>query len=128
MGLNMGISRLCKCGVVVKGQCGYCYNVRQTKTDDYRGTKAERGYGSDWDKFSRRYRLLHPLCECCLLDGRTTPAVDVHHIVKISVRPDLRMDEDNVMSVCRMCHKRLDSEAVPTTMGVAKRYNPPTGV
>jgi len=96
-GSNMAIKRLCKCGANVGKVCGDCVNVRQTKTDDYRGTKAERGYGADWDKFSRRYRLLHPLCECCMTEGRTTAAVDVHHIVKISVRPDLRLDEDNVM-------------------------------
>lgn len=107
--LSMGIKRLCKCGAIVGKVCGYCDTVRQTKTDDYRGTKAERGYGSDWDKFSRQYRLLHPLCENCLLEGRTAPAVDVHHIVKIRDRPDLRMDENNVMSVCRTCHKRLDA-------------------
>lgn len=104
----MGLKRLCKCGAIVDGKCGYCSKVKQTKTDDYRGTKAERGYGADWDRFSKRYRMLHPLCEACLTEGRTTAAVDVHHIVKISVRPDLRLDENNVMAVCRPCHKKLD--------------------
>lgn len=106
---SMVIKRLCKCGSIVGKSCSYCDGVRQTKTDDYRGTNEQRGYGSDWARFARRYKQLHPLCESCLIDGKTSPAVDVHHIVKLKDRPELRLDENNVMSVCRACHKMLDN-------------------
>lgn len=56
----------------------------------------------------RRLRAFHiahnPLCADCLAEGRTTPATDVHHIVKRSVDPHAEMDRDNLVSLCRACH------------------------
>ena len=46
-----------------------------------------------------------PLCRDCRSAGRLTPARDVHHIVKLRERPDLRLDSDNVMPLCRPCHE-----------------------
>lgn len=44
------------------------------------------------------------LCLICQAAGRVTAAVDVDHIHSIQLRPDLRLDLDNLQSLCRACH------------------------
>lgn len=98
------VKQLCQCG---KLDC-QGHSQRKASKADYRATKHER-YGSQWPKLSRLYRVHNPLCQVCEAEGRTTPAVDVHHIQKVSDRPDLLLDWDNLLSVCRKCHKKLDA-------------------
>lgn len=100
--------RLCRCGAIVKGRCSTCSKPRQSKT-------AERGYDNRWTELSKRKRASDPLCERCLDNGKVTAASEVHHIRKIADRPDLRLDWDNLMSVCHECHRELDG------VGNAKR-------
>jgi 5-methylcytosine-specific restriction protein A len=38
--------------------------------------------------------------------GRITPAVLVDHIIPVEERPDLRLVEDNLQSLCRPCHDK----------------------
>lgn len=38
--------------------------------------------------------------------NRCWPATEVHHIIKIAARPDLRLDQENLMSLCKSCHGR----------------------
>jgi 5-methylcytosine-specific restriction endonuclease McrA len=60
-----------------------------------------------------RYRMDNPLCERCLQHGRTTPAKDVHHRVKVSEDSSLALEWSNLMSVCRRCHivmERIESQ------------------
>jgi 5-methylcytosine-specific restriction protein A len=86
---------------------GFCTAHQQHKNDrfSYRGTSASRGYDNDWKKLRvvALQRDCH-LCQICLKAGRATPAQDVHHILSIELRPDLRLDIDNLLSVCRPCH------------------------
>lgn len=79
--------------------------------DDRRGSSASRGYDGNWRRI-RKVALLRDnyLCQECLKDDRPTPANEVHHILGIDVRPDLRLDLDNLSSVCAPCHKRLTAE------------------
>jgi hypothetical protein len=37
-----------------------------------------------------------PFCERCLERGITVPAIDVHHIQEIDIRPDLALEYDNL--------------------------------
>jgi 5-methylcytosine-specific restriction protein A len=76
--------------------------------DDRRGSSAQRGYDGQW----RKLRLValrrdDYLCQECLKKDRPVPATEVHHILGIDVRPDLRLDLDNLASVCAPCHKLL---------------------
>lgn len=63
------------------------------------------------------------LCQACLhdLDGQgiryTTDHLEVHHIVPIAEAWDSRLDDDNLITLCREHHEmaeqgRLDSEAL----------------
>ncbi len=57
------------------------------------------------------------LCEACERRGLTVLAVEVDHIVSIKLDYSLRLDYDNLQSLCRQCHakktyavdKRLES-------------------
>ena len=92
---------------MVLGRCSRCDGVRSLPKRDVRPISSER-YPSGWADLSRLYRAENPLCEECERHGRTTPAKDVHHVVPVSVRPDLALSWSNLMSVCRKCHWRLD--------------------
>lgn len=60
----------------------------------------------DKSEAARRRRLLHlranPLCVECLKLGRTTPAVELDHIVPL--HKGGADDETNVQGLCRPCH------------------------
>ena len=100
------LPRLCSCGRTVTGVCE-CRGVKQASREDYRASKSER-YPKGWDELAAAYRADNPLCERCMDHGRTTPAKDVHHKVKVSVSPELALEWNNLMSVCRKCHFALD--------------------
>jgi 5-methylcytosine-specific restriction protein A len=70
---------------------------------DARASAARRGYDRDWEKFRRSILMERPLCQDCL-PGGVTPASEVHHIIKLRDRRDLRLSPANVMSLCKSCH------------------------
>ncbi len=45
-----------------------------------------------------------PLCRLCDQQGRVTAATVVDHIIRIKVRPDLRLDMSNLQLLCKSCH------------------------
>ena len=62
-----------------------------------------------WRKL-RAYKFkTNPLCELCELEGKTTQADEIHHIIPFEVNPDLAFDYDNLISVCVAHHKYLHS-------------------
>ena len=78
-----------------KGQTGW--------NDPRRGSRHERGYGSDWDKL-RLFVLErdHYLCQVCLEDDRVTPCNIVDHIkAKAEGGTD---DPENLRAICKDCH------------------------
>ena len=47
------------------------------------------------------YRKAHPICEW----DNCNDSIEVHHIIPISVRPDLAADTNNMISLgCKRCH------------------------
>lgn len=72
--------------------------------DDRRGTKYERGYGTEWIK-RREYILARDemLCQPCLAKNKLTKATEVDHIIpKAQGGTD---DESNLQSICEDCHR-----------------------
>ena len=107
---SMKVSRICGCGAIVKGSCDRCIAKRNASSDQLRGTTAERGYDHQWRKLSERFRKHNPLCKNCYTLGRVEPAVDVHHIKPIRTHPELRLEWENLMSLCRACHDMIERE------------------
>jgi len=60
---------------------------------------------TEWRKLRAAYRRAHPLCEECLREGRTEPAVIVDHVKEI-VDGGAPYDWDNLRSLCLACHNR----------------------
>lgn len=48
--------------------------------------------------------LAHPLCLFCWRKGLTVAATVADHIQSVRDRPDLRLDPDNLQSLCDHCH------------------------
>jgi 5-methylcytosine-specific restriction protein A len=83
------------------------------QADLYRGTASSRGYDAEW----RRVRL-HALkrdkhlCQHCLkVKSRVTAATEVHHLLKITTHPHMRLVLDALLSVCHDCHEELEKIA-----------------
>lgn len=66
-----------------------------------------------WKNLRNWYWRHHPLCEDCMLAGRTTPGEEVHHLVPISTGKTLEekyallLDEDNLRTLCKECHLKI---------------------
>ncbi len=100
--------RLCRCGAIVVERCERCQPYRSAV-----GTTKQRGYGHDHRQASERYRNEHPLCECCVMTFGPIEAnvsEHMHHIVKITDSPHLRMDWSNWLAVCQACHEQLERD------------------
>lgn len=64
-----------------------------------------------WKRLRAAYLSLHPLCEACEINGRTTPATEVHHVVPIESKAGrlqdmeaLAFDPNNLKALCKACH------------------------
>jgi len=85
--------------------------TRQQRLRDYDRNRRDRDAKAFYDSAAwRRLREQvlrdRPSCEDCLSRQRATPATDVHHRIKRSVRPDLALDPANLMALCGPCHSR----------------------
>ena len=69
-----------------------------------RGTSTMRGYGRYWRGVRAAHLADEPNCRMCLMDGRIRRAAMVDHIESIAKRPDLRLDDTNLQSLCWPCH------------------------
>lgn len=77
--------------------------------NDNRPNANRRGYDAKWQTFSNNYRKRNPLCVECIKHGVLRPATQVHHIKPLK-QGGKKYDTDNLMAVCRACHRRLDAK------------------
>ncbi len=80
------------------------YAQRTARTHS-RPAAARRGYSADWQSLREQFLTEHPVCNRC---GRV--AVLVHHVRSVADRPDLRLDRNNLESLCRECHAAAHSK------------------
>ena len=108
-------SRPCKapgCPRTVRGEARYCNRHADQAIEDRRqhdarrGTAAQRGYGSKWQKRRRLFLALHPLC-CdphTRHPGVTVAANVVDHIKPHRGDEKLFWDASNLQPLCKPCH------------------------
>lgn len=66
-----------------------------------------------WRRMRMSKLMEQPLCEVCLMMGKTTLAEHIHHIksfvnaTNIYERDELAFSYENLMSVCHECHNNL---------------------
>lgn len=86
------------------------------QVDARRGNTTQRGYGADWQCLRAEQLRREPLCRFCAEAGRFTCGQVVDHIVPIAEAPHLRLDPDNLRTLCKRCHDRRTA----TEQGFAK--------
>lgn len=86
------------------------WKPRASARDYERQHKAERSFywSSRWREFRKWFlgQAANALCGECLKIGRTTPAVDVHHIKPRLDYPELAFEASNCEGLCHACHSR----------------------
>jgi 5-methylcytosine-specific restriction protein A len=85
-----------------RGRC----QVHAQANERMRGSAADRGYDTDWRRLRKAKLATDPICELrtrCI--GMV--ATEVHHVISIRDRPDLRLEWSNLRSTCKPCHSAL---------------------
>ena len=104
--------------------CRYCGKIHDSKYDSGKKPKP-RKRGTQSDKFHSSFRWTetakaiknrdHYLCQACLynLDGQgiryTTDTLEVHHIISLLEDWDMRVDWDNLITLCRVHHEMAEA-------------------
>ena len=94
---------------------------KQHNPTDNRKLRMEAYNNTQWKKLRLNYLKNNPLCECCLQDGKVTPATDVHHkkspFKNGTINYQHLLDYDNLMSLCKNCHGNihLNQQGMMTT-------------
>jgi 5-methylcytosine-specific restriction enzyme A len=96
------------CGTLTYARyCSRHAKPEYTRSPDYRGSAASRGYDAKWNKLRNIYIMHNPLCVHCEAQGKTKAAQDIDHRLPFQGIDDpLRLDWDNLQSLCRQCHSR----------------------
>lgn len=59
---------------------------------------------------AKRERILKRdeyICRECKRYGRTTGATTVHHVYPLEQRPELKLNTNNLISLCSKCHDKM---------------------
>lgn len=98
--------------------CPWCGRIHDSREDcgrrppkKYRREESERGRDTRaWKRKAEQIKTdSHYLCENCLSQGVLTwDGLEAHHIIKLRERPDLLLDDDNLVCLCEKCHKKAD--------------------
>ncbi len=59
-----------------------------------------------WSKMSKQYKINNPLCVMCEKRGIVRAVKYVDHIIPILINFDLRLDVENLQSLCSRCHAK----------------------
>lgn len=78
---------------------------------DMRKLRQKAYQSTAWRKLRESWIKMHPLCEECLLEGKVTPAEDVHHVRSPfkngQINYQLLLDENNLTSLCKKHHAEI---------------------
>lgn len=102
------------CSRLVSDGSGYCVAHQSDRklgkfADDRRGSRHDRGYGTEWEKTRKRILSRDKgLCQPCMKAGRVSVAKQVDHITP---KGEGGTDADNnLQAICLACHKVKTSE------------------
>lgn len=105
----------------MKKSCQYCGRVHDKKYDC--GKKPKKDYSryqrtdSEAGRYSHAFRVKseqikkrsHYLCSYCLANNMLTyDGLETHHITKLRDRPELLLDDSNLICLCKRHHKLAD--------------------
>lgn len=81
------------------------------RAPDLRPNSGVRGYTKGWRQLRAQVLREEPLCRLCLKGSaivrpRVEPAVEVDHIIPVTLAPELRLTRSNLSPICKSCHRR----------------------
>ena len=81
------------------------------RAPDLRPNSGARGYGADWQRLRKQCMREQPLCILCAKGSatqrpRVVAAVEVDHIIPVTLAPELRLTRSNLQCLCKHCHRR----------------------
>lgn len=124
--MEFRIKRYCPiCGAVHEGKCKrkYISAERDSQADKFRNTQV-------WKRTAKAIleRDFH-CCRVCLAAGvLTNRGLSVHHIVPLSEDYERRLDENNLITLCRFCHAKAERSTIPRARLFDLAKLPPEGV
>ena len=62
------------------------------------------------------------MCRECRRYGMTTPATTVHHILPLEQRPDLKLNSQNLISLCEQCHNKMHDRGNDNLTELGKQW------
>lgn len=95
-----------------RGSNNYFYGKSGDKSPAWKGGKSKRQaifYASkEW--YDKRLEIFHrdnfTCMECGLRNSKTRNTFNVHHIIPLSVDWELRLNSDNLITLCEDCHRK----------------------
>lgn len=98
--------------------CRYCGRIHE-RSFDCGKRPARRGKRKEQEKIRQKARVKKKmeqvkkdagyLCEYCLSQGRLTYTdLQTHHIIKLTQRPDLAVEDTNLVVLCHSCHEKAE--------------------
>ena len=118
-----------RCGIVPRGHhCPYkTYKKKtyDTHADKFRKTKR---WANKSIEIRQRDRYLCKVCEANLyntIQQFNFNGLDVHHITPINEDYNKRLDNDNLITLCRYHHKMADDGKIPKEVLYSLINNPP---
>ena len=87
----------------------YAKRVGGESKPNWSDNMSEKFYKSKKWKTKRQSILRRDeyICRECKRYGKTTPATTVHHILPLEQRPDLKLNSQNLISLCNECHNQM---------------------
>lgn len=118
-----------RCGIVPRGhRCPYkTYKKKayDTEADRFRKTK---GWTNKSIEIRQRDRYLCKVCEANMyntIQRFNYNELDVHHIIPINEDYNKRLDNNNLITLCRYHHKMAEDGNIPREVLISLISNPP---
>lgn len=124
--MEFRIKRYCPvCGKIHEGRCK-SKNIsveRNSQADKFRNTQV-------WKRCAKRIMERdYYCCRVCLAAGiLTNRGLSVHHITPLSEDYERRLDEGNLITLCRFCHAKAEHGVIPRKRLFALASIPPEGL
>lgn len=124
--MEFRVKRYCPvCGKIHEGRCKQTYigGERNSRADKFRNTQL-------WKRTAKAIleRDFH-CCRVCLAAGiLTNRGLSVHHIVPLAEDYERRLDESNLITLCRFCHAKAERGGISRARLFELAGIPPEGV
>lgn len=87
-----------------RSRCELHQHAAEATDRQQRGSSAERGYDSRWQRYRVVFLAANPLCKPCDVKGRTSAATVVDHITPHKGDHRLFWEPTNHQPSCKPCH------------------------